>query len=80
MPAAWVVPELLSSGELFRSADRARIPNPGQPATADVPFLATLAAAVGVLFVPGRARGGRGARPGGAARGGRSARGSSSSR
>ncbi|HEX8204448.1 MAG TPA: hypothetical protein VF587_00165 [Solirubrobacteraceae bacterium] len=52
VPAAWVVPELLSSGELFRSAARARIPNPGQPATADVPALATLAAAAGVVFVP----------------------------
>jgi hypothetical protein len=52
IPAAWVVPELLSSGELFRSADRARVPNPGQPATADVPLLATLAAAAGVLFLP----------------------------
>jgi hypothetical protein len=52
VPAAWVVPELLSSGELLRSAGRARIPNPGQPATADVPSLATLAAAAGVVFVP----------------------------
>jgi hypothetical protein len=52
IPAAWVLPELLSSGELFRSAERARIPNPGQPATADFPFLATLGAAGGALFLP----------------------------
>ncbi|HEX2084100.1 MAG TPA: hypothetical protein VHF89_00325 [Solirubrobacteraceae bacterium] len=52
VPAAWVLPELLSSGELLRSADRARLPNPGQPATADVPALATLAAAAGILFAP----------------------------
>ena len=61
--AAWIVPELLASGELFRSADRARIPNPGQPATAAVPALATLGAAAGVLFLPLAlaAAGGRGA-------------------
>ncbi|HEX2084340.1 MAG TPA: hypothetical protein VHF89_01545, partial [Solirubrobacteraceae bacterium] len=52
VPAAWIVPELLASGELFRSAGRARVPNPGQPATADVPALATLAAAAGVVFLP----------------------------
>ena len=52
VPAAWIVPELLASGELFRSADRARIANPGQPATADLPALATLAAAAGVVFLP----------------------------
>ena len=52
VPAAWVVPELLASGELLRSADRARIPNPGQPATAAVPALATVAAATGVVFAP----------------------------
>ncbi len=55
VPAAWVVPELLASGELFRSADRARIPNPGQPAAADVPLLATLDGALGVLFLPAAA-------------------------
>ena len=52
VPAAWVVPELLSSGELLRSADRARVPNPGQPATEAFPALATLAAALGVVFAP----------------------------
>jgi hypothetical protein len=55
VPAAWIVPELLSSGELLRSADRARVPNPGQPATADLPSLATLAAARGVVFLPAAA-------------------------
>jgi hypothetical protein len=52
VPAVWVVPELLSSGELLRSAERARVPNPGQPATAAVPSLATLGAAAGVVFAP----------------------------
>ena len=52
VPAAWFVPEWLSSGELLRSTDRARIPNPGQPATADVPALETLSRSLTVLFVP----------------------------
>lgn len=42
LPALWLVPELLASGDLLRSAERARIPNPGQPALADVPALASL--------------------------------------
>jgi hypothetical protein len=42
VPLAWIVPELIGSGEPFRSADRARMPNPGQPALADVPVLAAL--------------------------------------
>lgn len=49
---AWFVPELVSSGELLRSADRARIPNPGQPATAQVPFLETLRLAAAITLVP----------------------------
>ena len=50
--AAWFVPEWVSSGELLRSTERARIPNPGQPATADVPALETLARTPAVLFFP----------------------------
>jgi hypothetical protein len=44
--ALWFVPELVGSGELLRSADRARVPNPGAPALARSPALATLATAV----------------------------------
>jgi hypothetical protein len=39
VPAAWFLPELWGSGELLRSTERARIPNPGQPALAEVPAL-----------------------------------------
>jgi hypothetical protein len=42
VPAAWLVPELIGSGDLLRSGSRARVPNPGQPALADVPALAVL--------------------------------------
>lgn len=52
VPALWFVPEWLGSGELLRSSDRARIPNPGQPATAERPALETLAGAAAVVFVP----------------------------
>src|SRR4051794_763574 len=50
VPAAWFVPEWLGSGELLRSAARARVPNPGQPALAAVPALASLRA--GPALVP----------------------------
>ena len=43
VPAAWLVPELIGSGDMLRSGARARVPNPGQPALADVPALAALA-------------------------------------
>ncbi|HEV2772048.1 MAG TPA: hypothetical protein VGV57_04375, partial [Thermoleophilaceae bacterium] len=43
--ALWLVPEWLSSGDLLRSAERARVPNPGAPALAARPALATLAEA-----------------------------------
>lgn len=49
--AAWFVPEWLGSGDPLRSGDRARIPNPGQPAQADVPFLAALGEGLGVAPV-----------------------------
>ena len=45
IPAAWFVPEWLGSGDVLRSGARARIANPGQPALADVPALASLWAA-----------------------------------
>src|SRR4051794_13961411 len=50
VPAAWFVPEWLGSGELLRAAARARVPNPGQPAVAAVPALASLRA--GLALVP----------------------------
>ncbi len=52
VPAAWFVPEWLGSGDLLRSGARARVPNPGQPALADVPALASLWAAAKLLLVP----------------------------
>jgi len=52
VPAAWFVPELLGSGDALRSSDRAQIPNPGQPALADVPFLASLEDAAGLPLWP----------------------------
>ena len=72
VPALWFVPELFGSGDLLRSAERARIPNPGQPALADVPALDSLREAallplwplwVGVIaLVPIAVRGGSSAR------------------
>ena len=52
VPAAWLVPELVGSGQLFRSATRARVPNPGQPALAEVPLLASLGEAVRLPLWP----------------------------
>jgi hypothetical protein len=42
VPLAWFGPELWGSGELLRSTERARVPNPGQPALAAVPALEVL--------------------------------------
>jgi hypothetical protein len=44
--AAWFVPEWAGSGQLLRSASRARVPNPGQPALARFPAWASLREAV----------------------------------
>jgi hypothetical protein len=52
IPAAWFLPELAGSGDLLRSSGRARIPNPGQPALADLPAAAALAEAVRLLLWP----------------------------
>ena len=52
IPAAWFLPELWGSGDLLRSSERARIPNPGQPATADRPALASLEEAAQIALVP----------------------------
>ena len=48
----WFVPEWLASGELLRSASRAQVPNPGQPALADVPVFASVGDALPLLFLP----------------------------
>jgi hypothetical protein len=52
VPAAWLVPELIGSGDILRSGARARVPNPGQPALAAVPPLASLRDAVELPLWP----------------------------
>ena len=52
VPAAWFVPEWVGSGDVLRSGGRARVPNPGQPALADVPALASLGDATTLLLWP----------------------------
>jgi hypothetical protein len=52
VPALWLVPEWLGSGDVLRSGARARIPNPGQPALADVPALASLWEAISLPLWP----------------------------
>ena len=52
VPLAWFGPELIGSGDLLRSGERARIPNPGHPALAPVPGLASLQAAVPLVPWP----------------------------
>lgn len=52
VPLLWFVPEYLGSGDLLRSGDRARVPNPGQPALADFPFGASLGDALALVPWP----------------------------
>jgi len=52
LPALWLVPEWLASGEPLRSGERALAPNPGAPALAAHPALESLSRAAGLLFVP----------------------------
>ncbi len=52
VPALWFVPEWLGSGDLLRSGSRARIPNPGQPATEAVPALASTRESAALLLWP----------------------------
>jgi hypothetical protein len=52
VPALWFVPEWLGSGDLLRSGARARVPNPGQPATEAIPALAALREAVTLPLWP----------------------------
>ncbi len=52
VPAAWFLPDLIATGDALRSAARARIPNPGQPALAEVPALDSLSRAAGLALLP----------------------------
>jgi hypothetical protein len=52
VPTAWFLPELLGSGDLLRSGERALVANPGQPALAAVPAFAALGEGVGLVFWP----------------------------
>jgi hypothetical protein len=48
VPALWLVPDRLGSGRWDRSADRARVLEPGAPGLSDHPVAASLAAALGL--------------------------------
>ena len=50
--AAWLIPEQIGSGHLFRAASRALLPVAGSPATAAFPFGATFTNAVPALPWP----------------------------
>jgi hypothetical protein len=52
VPLLWFAPELWGSGNLLRSSERARIPEPGQPALAERPALETLEGFATMLPLP----------------------------
>jgi hypothetical protein len=52
LPVLWFVPEWPGSGDLMRSSQRARVPNPGAPATAARPLLASLERAAAIPLLP----------------------------
>ncbi|MGK2937758.1 MAG: hypothetical protein ACSLFR_08140 [Solirubrobacteraceae bacterium] len=52
VPALWFGPEWLGSGDPMRSGARARVPNPGQPALADLPAWASVRDAALLVFWP----------------------------
>lgn len=52
VPALWFGPEWLGSGDPMRSGTRARVPNPGQPALADLPAWASVRDAALLVFWP----------------------------
>jgi len=65
VPALWFIPEWLGSGDVLRSGARARVPNPGQPATEAFPAFAALREAatlplwplwIGAILAPRAAR------------------------
>jgi hypothetical protein len=49
---AWLVPEYLGSGDMFRAAARAREPNPDSAAFADFPFAEVFSRSASVLMLP----------------------------
>lgn len=49
VPALWLGPEVLSSGELLRSAGRARVAEPGQPGLAELPAWESLRRGIGLI-------------------------------
>ncbi len=52
VPVAWIVPELVGSGQALRSAARARVPNPGQPGLSEAAAWASLGAALALPLWP----------------------------
>jgi hypothetical protein len=52
LPVLWFVPDLLASGDLLRSFGRAQVPNPGAPALAERPALASISRATAVPLPP----------------------------
>ncbi len=52
VPLAWIVPEVVGSGQALRSATRARMAVPGQPGEADFPVLASLGVALALPLWP----------------------------
>ncbi|HVL91975.1 MAG TPA: hypothetical protein VM264_01385 [Acidimicrobiales bacterium] len=52
VPLAWLVPELIGSGDLLRSAARAQVAEAGHPALASVPALASLGEAAAQVLWP----------------------------
>lgn len=52
LPALWLLPDALAGGDILRSASRARIPNPGQPALQPVPAVSSLTGAAGLMLAP----------------------------
>ena len=49
---AWFLPDWLASGDPWRSGERARVPNPGAPALAPRPALASLERAAAIALAP----------------------------
>jgi hypothetical protein len=52
LAALWLVPDLVGAGELLRSYERARVPNPGAPALDPHPAGESLTRATSLPFVP----------------------------
>ena len=52
LPVLWLGPDLVAAGDALRSSERAKIPNPGAPALAEVPSLESLSRAIPLAPVP----------------------------